>query len=292
MKEKIEFQPLIFSNTNLKQVIELINTNLDPNYSIEFFRWKHIENPFGRSYGLVATDRGKIIGLRMFMFWRFFNKIENKSLTAIRPVDTVVDSNYRGKGLFKKLTLKGIEDCKGKYDLIFNTPNENSLPGYLKMGWSKIPANYFCLGLYHFLPFDSKISGLKQFSLNKGLNSNGWETQKSESFLQWRYRDSKKYKAVSLGTANIIYSVGKLGPLNQIVIHELYGEVNDMRHIVREVCRKHVTLLVYCYLNKQQKKLKPLFLRPRKQAIIIQKEDTNLISNHINFSLGDLEGKL
>ena len=32
-----------------------------------FFRWKHLENPFGPSYLLVAERDGRLIGLRALM---------------------------------------------------------------------------------------------------------------------------------------------------------------------------------------------------------------------------------
>lgn len=277
-------------NIDIPDAVNLIKKGLDTEYTETFFRWKHLENPFGESYGLVAIDQGKIVGLRMFMFWKFINKKQNKIHTSIRPVDTVVDNNYRGKGLFKQLTLKGLEECKGEYDLIFNTPNENSLPGYLKMGWKKIPANSFYLGVFNFLFFNSKTE-LNQFSSNLNLNSDGWETEKSDSFLRWRYKDSK-YAAVSLKTANLIYSINKLGFFKQIVIHELVGEVEDLKLIIKMVSKKHTTPFVYYYSNLQSKNLKPFYKAKRKQAIVVAREDTYNLAGSINFSLGDLEGKL
>ncbi|MGH9197936.1 MAG: GNAT family N-acetyltransferase, partial [Acidimicrobiia bacterium] len=37
----------------------------------EFFRWKHLQNPFGPSFMLVAERDERIIGLRAFMRWTF-----------------------------------------------------------------------------------------------------------------------------------------------------------------------------------------------------------------------------
>ena len=68
--------------------------------------WKHYDNPFGKSYGLLARDKNIIVGARMFMFWEF--RKANRVLRAIRPVDTITHPEYRGKGIFKKLTYKGL----------------------------------------------------------------------------------------------------------------------------------------------------------------------------------------
>ena len=36
-----------------------------------FFRWKHLEGPFGRSPMWVASVDGRLAGLRTFLRWRF-----------------------------------------------------------------------------------------------------------------------------------------------------------------------------------------------------------------------------
>ncbi|WP_051935903.1 GNAT family N-acetyltransferase [Salegentibacter sp. Hel_I_6] len=276
---------------DISEVVKLIKRGLDKGYTEEFFRWKHLKNPFGKSYGLMAIDNGKIIGLRMFMFWKFSNVNVNKNLIAIRPVDTVVDEDYRGKGLFKELTLRGLEECKGKYDLVFNTPNENSLPGYLKMGWEKVPENSFKLGLFNCFFYGGKTLELTQLPVSLISKSEGWQTFKSGSFLKWRYEDPK-YKSASLKTAIVIYSINDLGFFKQIVVQELFGEVNDIRDIIKAVCKKHVTVFVYYYSNLQTKGLKPFYKQARKEAIVVARGDVNKVASNINFSLGDLEGKL
>jgi hypothetical protein len=103
-----------------------------------FWRWKHFNNPFGPSIALLATSAsGQIIGLRTFMRWRFLSG--DFSHKAVRAVDTVTHPDFRRYGIFSKLTLKGIESAKNDgVDFIFNTPNEQVLPGYLKLGWSYV----------------------------------------------------------------------------------------------------------------------------------------------------------
>ena len=48
----------------------------------EFFRWKHLENPFGRSFMLVAESEGQVVGLRAFMRWEF--TAGDRSFRAVR----------------------------------------------------------------------------------------------------------------------------------------------------------------------------------------------------------------
>jgi GNAT superfamily N-acetyltransferase len=104
--------------------------------SVEFFRWKHLQSPFGESFMLVAETDGRIVGFRAFMRWRF--TWGESTVTAVRAVDTATHPEYQRRGIFSKLTLTALDRLRGEADLIFNTPNERSLPGYLKMGWRTV----------------------------------------------------------------------------------------------------------------------------------------------------------
>ncbi|NYI07454.1 GNAT family N-acetyltransferase [Allostreptomyces psammosilenae] len=102
-----------------------------------FLRWKHRENPFGRSPGLVAeTPDGRLAGVRLFMRWEFTDG--PRTVRAVRAVDTATAAEFRGRGVFRRLTGELLERLAGDTELVFNTPNGNSLPGYLAMGWRPV----------------------------------------------------------------------------------------------------------------------------------------------------------
>ncbi|MGH8893338.1 MAG: GNAT family N-acetyltransferase [Actinomycetes bacterium] len=100
----------------------------------EFFRWKHRENPFGPSPGLVAEHDGQLIGVRLFLSWRL--RVAGRPVNAVRAVDTATHPDFQGLGIFRRLTLDLLARLdQAGLDLVFNTPNSSSRPGYLKMGW-------------------------------------------------------------------------------------------------------------------------------------------------------------
>lgn len=106
----------------------------------EFWAWKHAANPFGPSYGIYAWDDAahRVAGLRMFLRWKFAWG-DGKSVDAVRAVDTATHADYRRRGLFSQLTQHAIEQLREDgVGFIFNTPNESSLPGYLKLGWQTV----------------------------------------------------------------------------------------------------------------------------------------------------------
>ena len=178
---------------------------------MRFFSWKHIENPFGRSPAWVAVDDQRIVGFRVFLRWEFEHA--GQVVRAVRAVDTATHPDYQGRGIFSRLTLHAIEALRAEgVGFVFNTPNDQSRPGYLKMGWklverlpvlarprslssllavarARVPADKWSL------PCEAGLSAPAALSDRDGLESllrargpaSGIRTRKSAAFLEWRY---------------------------------------------------------------------------------------------------------
>lgn len=125
--------------SDIPDIINLLKASLGESMipkSESLWQWKHIDNPFGASPVLIAEKSGQLIGVRAFLRWEVL--VNEKTIFCCRAVDTAIHPEHQGKGLFKKLTLQLIDEIKAEgIDVIFNTPNQKSLPGYLKMGWEK-----------------------------------------------------------------------------------------------------------------------------------------------------------
>jgi predicted N-acetyltransferase YhbS len=119
-------------------IIELLRQSLGDSTipkSEELWIWKHEQNPFGESFVLVAEENHQLIGVRAFMQWEW--QWKGTTYKAIRAVDTATHPQHQGKGIFRKLTLQQADMCRRQgINFIFNTPNAQSKPGYLKMGWN------------------------------------------------------------------------------------------------------------------------------------------------------------
>ncbi|MCZ8354332.1 MAG: GNAT family N-acetyltransferase [Cyclobacteriaceae bacterium] len=218
------------NNQDLPKIVNLLKQSLGESLmpkSENFWRWKHVENPFGQSPVLIAEENSELIGVRAFMQWHW--KLNGKTLKAARAVDTATHPNHQGKGIFKKLTLQLIEDCKQNHvDFIFNTPNKNSMPGYLKMGWIK--AGRLPIRLRFITPFE------EFFFRNKVTQQISWEelektyyesnkihstitTPKSINYLKWRYQQ------VPVATYQILK-----GEENEFVIYRIKeGRLKELR---------------------------------------------------------------
>jgi GNAT superfamily N-acetyltransferase len=121
-------------------ILELLRRSLgrevDDRYEA-LFEWKHVDNAFGPSPAWVACDGARLAGFRALMRWEFLDG--DRVARAVRAVDTATDPDYQGRGIFTRLTLHAIDELASEgVAFVFNTPNDQSRPGYLKMGWQVV----------------------------------------------------------------------------------------------------------------------------------------------------------
>ena len=122
------------------EILNLISTSYQRQNgpsSLGYWLWKHEQNPFGVSPCLVATSDGRIVGVRVFLRWVWCSG--DRTVRAVRAVDTATLPEWRGRGIFSRLTMRLVEQMQDEgVRFIYNTPNGKSMPGYLKMGWAPV----------------------------------------------------------------------------------------------------------------------------------------------------------
>jgi GNAT superfamily N-acetyltransferase len=172
-----------------------------------FFRWKHLENPFGRSYMWVGELEGRIVGFRSFLRWRFVDP-GGEPVEAVRAVDTATHPDARGMGIFRTLTMHGLDEMRpAGVSFVFNTPNDQSRPGYLKMGWrveGRVPVKVRPRSLPALWRMARARSAAEPWSLPADVGQpvesmtyladlappamrSGLATDRSAAFVGWRY---------------------------------------------------------------------------------------------------------
>ena len=123
-------------------VLDLMRQSLGESSNLrrseEVWTWKHVDNWFGASHVMVATSQlVPIVGLRAFMRWRF--RVSDEVYSAVRAVDTATHPDFQRRGMFSQLTSRAVVDVRNDgTDIVFNTPNDKSRPGYLKLGWRPV----------------------------------------------------------------------------------------------------------------------------------------------------------
>lgn len=100
-------------------------------YSRTLFTHKFQDNIYGDSIiAVVYQADNKPIAARAL--WR--NDIDGTP--AYQPGDTCVLPEARGKGIFSDMTRKAVAMLP-KNSIVYNFPNQNSFPGYIKLGWTE-----------------------------------------------------------------------------------------------------------------------------------------------------------
>ena len=237
----------------------------------EFFRWKHLDNPFGLSVMLVAEEEGRIVGLRAFMRWEF--RAGSETVRAVRAVDTATHPDHQGRGIFSRLTREAVEILRRDTDLVFNTPNEKSGPGYLKLGWRPVGR----LGM-SVRPRRPRLPGhtggspsaepapaatvlddprLPELLERADRDERRLETERSLSFLRWRYGEAAlDYRAVLDEIDGELRGVAFLrvrprGRLWQTSIGDVIvpsGDLSAARRLIRAASRSAPSDFVACRL--------------------------------------------
>lgn len=221
-----------------------------------FFRWKHEENPAGRSPGWVAVHDGQVVGFRTFLRWAFAAR--GTTLQMVRAVDTATDPDHQGKGLFRRLTLQAVDDLTADgVDAVYNTPNDQSRPGYLKMGWHELgrptigmrPATVLRLPVLRQArtasekwsepctigePAAAVLADPAVAALAPARD--GWATPRTPEHLAWRYRfEPLHYRAVEAGGGVVVFRVRRRGPAREVAVVEWLAPRPDRRGLARLV---------------------------------------------------------
>jgi GNAT superfamily N-acetyltransferase len=225
----------------------------------DYFRWKHRANPFGASPAWVAVDGDRIVGLRTFLRWEF-DDAEGVVRRAVRAVDTATHPDHQGRGIFRLLTMHGLDVLTAEgLDFVFNTPNEQSRPGYLKMGWqvvgrpavavrlrgaralaqtvrARVPAGKWSIPTTagehasEVLVDDAGVEAL----LASQPPPSGLRTRRSVSYLRWRYGfEPLHYRAIlagrSVADGFALFRLRARGPATEAVLTDLLVPGDDRR---------------------------------------------------------------
>jgi GNAT superfamily N-acetyltransferase len=233
------------------------------------FAWKHEQNVFGPSPAWIAREGDHVAGFRTFLRWGF--ERGGEAIHAVRAVDTATDPKFQRRGVFRLLTLHALEQLRADgASFVFNTPNDQSRPGYVSMGWqvagriplavrpaalggifrmagARTPADLWSVESAAGEPAAAVLEHDKPISelLGSRPRPRAMVTLPSVEYLRWRYGFSPlDYRAVVLrgdASAGIaFFRVRKRGSAREAALCEVLAPQGDpaIEHrLVREVAR-------------------------------------------------------
>ena len=278
------FEIEALASNRIQEILPVLAGAFGTHFDQEWLRWKHQAGPWGESPVWVAQDDLGIIGVRIFLPWRF--TFDGKVLTAFRPCDTVTVERARGRGVFRSLTLTAMEEIGDRVDLYFNTPNTSSRPGYLKMGFVEWVQVVQGLGITR--PQSSRLSEAMVPSTPRP----GLLTEMSEAFLQWRYAQCPRFDYRQAGLAQaetpngIVWRVRITRGFRLLVVSEIWGSPSEKKALLRAAAHEAKTGLIW--MSAENADLMSLSLR-RSATIVTRKDVTTADLQPPRLSLGDIE---
>lgn len=105
---------------------------------ISELEWQYLQSPTGFTYVDVAECDGVVVGVYASLPQYF--QVRDREIVCIQSLDTLIDSGFRGRGLFPTLA-QGLFDRTKAEDVgfVYGFPNANSAPGFFgKLGWSQL----------------------------------------------------------------------------------------------------------------------------------------------------------
>ena len=252
-----------YRDEDKNQILDLLNRNFEKQQHLniirdnEWWEWKYEKNIFGKPIIYVAESSKKIIAVRPLWPWRL--NIRGNELDCFQPLDSVVDVEFRGKGLFSKMTRKAINENIDDIDIVFNFPNRQSIGANLNLGWSlvgklqwyiKINKPIGTLSLYrHYGSFKSVkldtedlITFDKVNNLAEYINFDGkLKTKRDNAFLSWRYLEHPKINygmgIIKNRCSNLVYvyEVNENDHGRELIIVDYFGNLRLFNEMLQEI---------------------------------------------------------
>lgn len=239
MGETLTIRPML--DADLPNVLDTLRASLGESallqWTAEQWHWKHTLNPFGRSIVVLAVAGNRIAGVRPLMRWRLATP-HSGELSCVRAVDTAVHPQFQRRGLFRDLNEAALEMAGAEgVDLVFNTPNSQSRPGYLKQGWQDVGS--IGVMIRPSLRIVTTRSGADQQDMNDvlpqaelaiGVNAVdraplGLRTVRSEDYWRWRFEQhpTATYFRVDRAGTTAILRANRRNGRDELIVSELIG---------------------------------------------------------------------
>ena len=264
----------------------------------EFFRWKHMDGPFGPSRLLVAEADDAVIGFVAYMPWRLLAR--GQVLSTVRGVDLVVHRSFRRRGV--SMAMRAEAKPPSDVAFIWSTPNEQSHPGGLKAGRRDV------LSLPRFVRPCGRLrdSGWRLFAsesktaehlhveadtaaeiLRDGERtsrllaqsptpSGHLATCKDLDYLRWRYAQFEEYRAITVdvdasASGMVIFRTRRHGRFWVSHVCELFVPGDDPRttsRLLRQVREASRADFISCHFSSRSRAARYGFVQRRSRTVL------------------------
>lgn len=255
----------IIKDITYQELTDLQSRNaIKTNLSEERFNWLYHNNVNGKATFYCAYDKSLLVGIEVHI--PIVLAIGSSEMMSAIAVNSLIDDEYRGRGIWKKLLLFSQEGARERgIRIIWGVPNTTSYPILLKKtNWRIVSSNNFEMlfikspgkariipAIIHFsfsllpnilIPNKTKFNFIEFQEPGIKFESKGVKVTTSFEYIKWRYFDvpGENFKIKS------IYSSSMKGEIGYIV----YNIVEDVLFVVDySINEKFVNLLPLIVMN-------------------------------------------
>ncbi len=201
-----------------------------------FWRWRYLDDPFGRGIIRMAFDGDRLVG--HFAAVPFEVATGGKTYADVFPMTAMTDAEYHGQGIFTRLMDQAYEAAgKDGISLVYGFCNQNSLGPSLRYGYKNvIKTTLWEKALKTGTGSYEPVSNVREINRFDGRFDALWDKVKdnfdiinvrNRDFLNWRYVDAPHAEY-----AKFVYSDGEGGILGYAVL-KIYTEPGLIKgHII------------------------------------------------------------
>lgn len=137
MGAPLDFRAMEHAEADLIAFKECFERNGTPR-RLDALRWQYLENPTGELFVDLAVSDQQIVSI--YAVQPAFVRVRGARMVGAQSVDTLVDPDFRGRGLFTKMAGAAYQRLRKREGaFVYGFPNGNSAPGFFnKLGWSSL----------------------------------------------------------------------------------------------------------------------------------------------------------
>lgn len=217
---------------------------------IFWFDWKFRKSPYGEAIIACSIENNIITGCVAFGIGKIMHK--GNIINCALSYETFVHPLFQGKGLFKKLISYAEEEAINRgCEILYNFPNKNSLPGFLKMNWVKGSYPKYKIKINRWISVLTILSDIRKpfvsaksnFESNKirdisftgtfSSNTNPFSIWNSD-YIKWRFFTFPNgcYEYIDNPNIFVICRIGNRGKINEM---QLLGVIQKKEDINKQI---------------------------------------------------------
>jgi hypothetical protein len=240
MTPAVDFEVVPLGEVAVERVLEVLSDAFEDEADHDWYRWKHLEGPWGPSHGWVAQDAEGVLGVLCCLPWPL--QVGNERIVASRMVDGGTTVRARRRGVFSALVAREVEEVAlWAEPLVFGTATPEAAVAHVRNGATALPALAHRYGVpspSRPVPLEHGRTALHAATAVGGPVATAWDG----ASMHWRLdpRSGLEYRvsATADGSSGAAFRVISRRGLRTLVLTHVWGPRPDRPSLISSIARR------------------------------------------------------